>query len=337
MTAFVPGLRLSELFFREAVRPVLSVRRPRLKYSAGLLGWGSDALGYDTPRSMDHMWGPRLLLFVGEEDYRAARQDLVEELRWNLPRVFRGFSVHFGSPDAAGVRRAESKPDGPVEHMVEVFTPASFLKRYLGIESASRLKPVDWLSFREQSLLEVTGGGIFHDGLGQMNALRRRLRYYPRDVWLHRLATAWQELADEEAFPGRCHELGDEIGCRVLLARQAERVIRLCFLLERRYAPYSKWLGTAFARLRVGRTIGPLLLSALSSRRWESREASLAKACEAIARKHNRLGITPPQPAVVTRYFGRPYWVIGGDRFAQATAEEIRDPRIRNRTRVKRH
>jgi hypothetical protein len=52
----------------------------------------------------------------------------------------------------------------------------------------------------------------------------------------------------------------------VLVARLVHDLMRLCFLLERRYAPYPKWLGTAFARLEVAATIGPLLAAALADR-----------------------------------------------------------------------
>ncbi len=51
---FVNGLRLSELFYTEAVKPILNARFPNLDYSAGLIGTGSEVLGFDTPQSMDH-------------------------------------------------------------------------------------------------------------------------------------------------------------------------------------------------------------------------------------------------------------------------------------------
>ena len=66
---FIPGLRLSEVLFEEAVRPILAEVFPGLRYTAALIGPGSEVLGYDTPRSTDHNWGPRLLLFVAAEEH----------------------------------------------------------------------------------------------------------------------------------------------------------------------------------------------------------------------------------------------------------------------------
>jgi hypothetical protein len=44
MAAFIPGLALSERLYRDAVRPVLAARYPRLAHSAARLDYGSDVL-----------------------------------------------------------------------------------------------------------------------------------------------------------------------------------------------------------------------------------------------------------------------------------------------------
>jgi len=56
---FIPGLELSRRFYWEAVRPVLDAEFPGLRHSAALIGTGSEVLGFDTPMSSDHHWGPR--------------------------------------------------------------------------------------------------------------------------------------------------------------------------------------------------------------------------------------------------------------------------------------
>ena len=66
---FVKGLDLSRIFYEEAIKPILESEFPDLVYSAGHLGAGSDVLGFDTKQSMDHDWGPKLVVFLNNEDH----------------------------------------------------------------------------------------------------------------------------------------------------------------------------------------------------------------------------------------------------------------------------
>jgi branched-subunit amino acid transport protein len=315
MSEFVPGLLLSERYYEEAVRPILDRNFPRLQYAAGLIGSGSEVLGYDTAISTDHHWGPRLLLFLGEQDHAALLAEIDEALRRELPYTFMGYSTNFGSPDDKGVRLLEDMTSGPVAHMVELTTVGAFFKSYLGYDPAAVLTPADWLTFPEHRLLGSTGGKVFHDEPGELSAVRVRLAYYPDDIWLCLMAAEWRLIAEGEAFMGRTGEVGDEIGSRVIAARLVRYLMRLCFLMERRYVPYSKWFGTAFSRLDCAVVLTALLEEALTGRNWREREAALSEAYRAVARMHNRLGITKPLDIEVVSYYERPYRVLFADRF----------------------
>ncbi len=104
MTSFVPGLTLSDSFYVEAVKPILDARFPHLRYAAALIGYGSEVLGFDTPRSTDHHWGPRLLLLLADEESEILRPAIDAALRTDLPPMFRGYPTNFGPPDEIGVR-----------------------------------------------------------------------------------------------------------------------------------------------------------------------------------------------------------------------------------------
>src|SRR5512143_3633035 len=93
---FLPGLDLSEALYREAVRPILSKNFPGLATSAALLGPGSEVLGFDTPQSPDHDWGPRLMLFLSQTDPPRYHDAVDEALRRELPREVRGFLIDLG-------------------------------------------------------------------------------------------------------------------------------------------------------------------------------------------------------------------------------------------------
>ncbi|MBS6733874.1 MAG: hypothetical protein KH275_01525 [Clostridiales bacterium] len=60
MAELIKGMKLAESFFEEAARPLLASRYPGLSYSAGLLGFGSDVLGYDDFTSDLYLYGGRI-------------------------------------------------------------------------------------------------------------------------------------------------------------------------------------------------------------------------------------------------------------------------------------
>ena len=61
---FIPGLKLSELFYNDVIKEKLEKEYPELEYAAALIGQGSEILGFDDKMSTDHHWGPRLQLFL---------------------------------------------------------------------------------------------------------------------------------------------------------------------------------------------------------------------------------------------------------------------------------
>jgi len=309
MPDFLPGLDLARAVY-DVVGPLLATRR----HSAARLGAGSDVLGLDTPRSTDHGWGPRLQVFVEAEAADEVRA-LIDE---HLPATVRGWPVRFGWDEV------------PVAHHVEVDTVAGWLARHLGFDPRTGISTIDWLVTPQQLLLEVTAGAVFHDGLGELGPARRALAWYPDDVWLWLIACQWRRIDQEEPFVGRAAEVGDDPGSRLIAARLCRDVMRLCFLLERHYAPYAKWLGSAFARLEAAGDVGPALGRVLDARDDPSRERELASAYEAAARRFNALGLTEPVEPTVRPFFDRPYLVLGAGRFVEACLARVRDPWLRS-------
>ena len=328
MPEFIPGLQLNEAYYWEAVRPILARRFPDLPHSAALIGFGSDVIGFDTPMSRDHMWGPRMLLFLPPEQYGSQRQTIHETLRQELPLTFRGYPTHFDAADTDSVRRMEASEQGPVDHLIEFQTIERYFRRELGVDPREEPGLLDWLTFQEHRLLTLTTGKVFYDGL-DLEAARARFHYYPQDVWLYLLAAQWMLISQEEPFMGRAADNQDEIGSRVIAARLVERLMRLCFLMEKRYPPYSKWFGSAFLRLRCASQMAPLLAGALNENDWHARENWLSRAYRLAAQMHNDLGITPPMPVEVSLFHERPYNVIHGEVFSEAIQDAIQDEAVR--------
>lgn len=327
---FIPGLKLSQILYKEAVRPILEKHFPGLPYSAALIGAGSEVLGFDTPQSMDHDWGPRLMLFLAESEIDAYRPRLEQVLARQLPPSIHGFPL-----DLAVTRRNEHAPTPQTlgilaSHSVRLHTVRGFVRSVLDVEYDQEWEAADWLSFPSQHLRSLVCGQVFHDGLGQLTTLREKLSYYPHDIWLYLLSAQWQRIDQEEPFVGRCGQAGDELGSRLVAGRLVKDLMRLCFLMERQYAPYIKWLGTAFSQLACAQALAPILMQVLESSSWEDRQAALCAAYEFVAEMHNRLGITEPLPARVSQFFGRPFLVIRAGRFVEAICAQITDDEVKN-------
>ena len=307
MPTFLPGVELARLFYTEAVRPLLG----DLPHAAARLGPGSDVLGFDTARSTDHDWGPRLELFVDDPG------ELGAMLSRRLPTRFRGWSTHFAPPGARV--RSMADTDGPVDHYITVEPFPAWSQRLLGFDAGEPPTPLDWLATPWQRFAEMTGGAVYHDPGGALTRMRARLAWYPDDLWRYVLACQWQRLAQEEAFPARAAEAGDEPGARVLTARLCREVARLLLLLARRWPPYAKWLLHAVAADPAARHLS----AALRAGDPRVREDELCTAFEIAAERQNALGLTAPVPARRRPFFDRGYAVIGADRFAEALRSSI--------------
>ncbi len=323
MTEFVPGRELSEGFFLEIAEPILRAHFPQLKFSAGFLGYGSDVIGYDDVISTDHMWGPRFYLFLTDTDI-ARKPELEAVFARTFPYTYRGYSVNFSAPDPndGGVRHAQPIDTGEVSPLIFIYTVDGFLAEYLGVTDLTSLDALDWLTLPEHRLLALSQSLFFVDDLGFGQRLAP-LNFYPDDVARYLIASQWSLLAEEHAFVTRTGVRGDEIGARIIAARMVERLMRLCFLYCRRYAPYSKWFGTAFARLEIDSAIGREIAETLAAADVASREAHLVAAQLLVVDLHNQRGYSPTIWADAQSYFSRPIQVIRAGAISEEIAEQL--------------
>jgi hypothetical protein len=232
-------------------------------------------------------------------------------------------------PDEPGTYLPRPVAEGPVNHRVSVSHLASWVEEYTGWKMIAPPSLIDWLVIPEQMLLSLTAGRVYHSGLGDVQRMQAWLHYYPRDVWLYLQHAQWQRIAEEEPFVGRAGIAGDEIGSAVIAARLVRDIMRLCFLLEWRYAPYAKHFGASFARLASAPVMQPLLREVLQATSWQVREQALGAAYGNVATRSNALGLFAPLPTEVSSFYDRPFQVIHGGRYADALWAAIEDEAVR--------
>ncbi|MCY9663095.1 DUF4037 domain-containing protein [Paenibacillus chondroitinus] len=311
MSDHIPGIQLSRLFHEHYVAPRLSAAMQTLLYASALVGPGSEVLGFDTSMSCDHDWGPRVLIFIRESDI-SQKEAILAALQYEVPASFYNYPIEI--------------------NQTVVTTVPSYYGSRLGVSPTKLfegLDPVDWLTFSSQTLAELSGGAIYRDDIVELTTAHESLRYYPKDVWLFLMASVWNRIGQEEHLMPRAGFVGDELGSSLVASRLVRDVMSLCFLIERRYAPYPKWFGTAFRQLTCSSEMLPHLQKAQNTSEWRVREQAFAKAYQIVAQMHNELQLTEPLDTTVKLFYDRPFSVIGGGRFAEALVSEIEDPMLR--------
>jgi hypothetical protein len=111
--------------------------------------------------------------------------------------------------------------------------------------------------------------------------------------------------------------------------------MELSFLQERQYWPYLKWFGTAFSRLSIASTLGPIIDTVLQSAEYSLKETEINRALWLLCDQHNSLALTPViTPKVGSFEVGissavRPYQVANAGEFVEACKNSVSDDSLR--------
>jgi hypothetical protein len=196
-------------------------------------------------------------------------------------------------------------------------TTVSRALHFCGGADALPLKDVDWLKVSEQHLLEFTNGVVHRDDTGEFTRAREALAYYPNDVLRFLLMCAWNAVGGDWFPIGRIGARGDHLGLRIQAAREAQHLMRLGFMVSRKYYTYRKWFGLLFARLPIAQELDPVLRELLREEDWRKVEERIWDATAIVLRYQNALGIAPEVPTAVQgssdprHHLAVDYWQIG--------------------------
>ena len=196
-------------------------------------------------------------------------------------------------------------------------TSVSDALAFCGGAEALPLTDVDWLNVSEQHLLEFTNGEVYRDDTGEFTKARQMLMYYPDDVLRFLLMCGWNSVGGDWFPIGRIGSRGDDLGLRIQAASACQHLMRLAFMVSRKYYTYRKWFGSLFKRLPIAAELEPVLLDLISVKSWQSVEERIWDATAILLRYQNELGIAPEIPIEVQKeknkrhYLACDFWSIG--------------------------
>ena len=238
------GLEIAERYYLEYGAPMLHESFPEIEgiVAVGLIGSGSECLGYDDEISRDHDFEPGFILFLPPEEI------VDRQTSFKLERAYAKLPDEF-----MGLRRNKDVSFDTGRH--GVMRAADFFRAKVG-EPEGLLTPEQWMTIPEHYLLEATDGKIFRDDVGLVTDVRARLSYLPEDVRLKKLAAALMlaEQASNHNYE-RLLSRGDA-GAQLAIFEYVKSVISVIFLLERKYKPFYKW---QFRAIEEMPTFAPLI------------------------------------------------------------------------------
>ena len=231
------GLELARAYYEAHGAPMLREQFPELlpRIAVGLFGSGSECFGYDDEISRDHDFEPGfMLLLPGEDAVDRRTAFLLERAYDRLPREFMGLRRGLMAP-VGGPRRG-------------VLRAGEFFAEKVGAPDGI-LTVGQWLSAPEYALAEAVNGELFHDGSGEVTAIRQRLSAWPEDIRRKKLAGDVRLMGQAGQYNyARCLAHGERAAAQLAAGDFVRHCMAAVFLLNGAYQPYYKW---AFRALRA--------------------------------------------------------------------------------------
>lgn len=303
------GLELARRYYEEFGRAMIAERFPDYegRIAVGLAGSGSDCLGFDDDVSADHDSGAGFCLWLTDDDY--------ENIGFRLAREYSKLPAEFMGVPKGRVNSYGSSHFG-VKSISGFYTP------FTGRAGAPETN-AEWLYTPEFSLAAAVSGEVFRDDLGEFTAVRERIKNgMPEDVRLKKIAARVIAAAQSGQYNyPRCLAHG-ETGAAVLAAAEFVRnTASLIYLINRRYAPFYKWLLRGMRGLgqlsHLERELSFILTEGNFTEQTRAKSEAIEGICAELAEYFRACGLASS-------------WADFLEPYAYEIQNNIKDPELRN-------
>ncbi|MBQ8869574.1 MAG: DUF4037 domain-containing protein [Oscillospiraceae bacterium] len=279
------GLELSRKFYNELGEPMLREQFPELLpfVAVGLVGSGSECYGYDDKISRDHDFEPAFCIFIPDEDIVDSKTAFELERAYSrLPKQFMGFE-----------RSLVSAVGGSRHGVIRI---GDFFEAKTGRRDGE-LSLVDWFSVPEYSLAESVNGAIFADNYGEFTKIREKLRYFPEDVRLKKLAGSLLLMGQAGQYNfKRCLARGENAAAQLAVFEFVKSALGAVFLLNKTYMPYYKWSFRALSALprlsELSAELEHLISSGNSKAEADNKIDAIERICAEVSAELKAQGLT---------------------------------------------
>lgn len=305
------GLELSEKYYRAYGENMLNEQFPEIadQAAAGLVGYGSECLGFDDEISRDHDYGPSFCIWLPRETYEQYGREM-QAAYDALPKEFMGFDGR--------VEEAQGKG------RVGILCLEDFYQELLGRDSTPE-SAQEWFAIPESALCTAVNGKVFEDRLGRFTKIREALlAYYPEEVWRKKLAESLARAAQAGQYNyARAMKRGERIAAEISLTEFVKEAMQIVYLLNKKYAPFYKWMHRGLRELSLCGEVGDMLALLYQvpdpAGAWEGtgpadflyqintgdgRVVVIEAVCNVLVQTLNELGISRVQDNFLQRHVG---------------------------------
>ena len=222
------GMDICREYFKTYGKNMLCEKFPEYidKITVGLVGEGSDCLGFDDAVSRDHDFGPRFCMWVSKEVYEEIGEELKSAYE-SLPDTFEGCTRNMTT---TGIfRQGVMVSDDFIEHLL-------FTKAMPKTDN-------DWLLLPESGLSALCNGEIWMEGDGRFTDIRKYLSIYPSRVRYKKIAQSMHLVRQMGLYNYfRMKQRGEKIAAEISLTGYMENVMKVVYYLNNVHPTYYKWL-----------------------------------------------------------------------------------------------
>lgn len=241
----ITGIELAKRFYEEYGAPMIHEKFSEYedKIAVGFVGEGSERFGFDDEYSMDHDFGPGFCMWVTKTVYNEIGQQLQQEYE-KLPLTYMGVT-----------RMSTEMAQG----RVGVQLIGDFYEKYTGYRQSPDTVG-KWIDIDDYKLATVTNGVVFRDDQGIFTDIRNHFMNQPERARLVKLAREISAMAQTgQCNYGRSMARKDYVTAQICISEFMQHTMKCLFLLNKKYAPYYKWMFQGTINLKTLSEIGEIL------------------------------------------------------------------------------
>lgn len=298
------GLELSRRYYETYGREMLA-QFPELEkeYAVGLVGRGSECFGFDDEISKDHDYGPSFCIWLRREVYEKCGTK-VQKAYEDMPAEFSGVPGRVMEETGQG--------------RVGALCLEDFYYGLLGTEHVPQTN-LEWLRLQDEHLSTATNGEVFEDRSGVFSRMREGLlSYYPEDVRIKKITARMARMSRAGQYNYmRAMRRGERVAAELFLHEFIRESMQLVYLLNRRYAPFDKWIHKGMKELPVCSEIGDMISLFYQVDKAEDRVLIIEAICNIIVQELNIQGLSSLDDNFLQNHL-------------HMVTEKIKDEKIRN-------